>query len=75
MMEDGMKKDGGPAFPTEHMDTGYESKPYMPSSGMLLRDWFAGMSLRGIELGAMSYEQAAKDAYKQADAMLEEREK
>jgi hypothetical protein len=60
---------GGPAFPTQ---TG--------SSGMTLRDWFAGQVLRGfisdpdVRLNDESIPQIAKTCYEMADAMLEARE-
>lgn len=73
--------DGGPAFPWEDMkDTTGEPRP---TSGMSLRDWFAGMALQSIltaarqghlsrissddPLGPKDY---AVSAYANADAML-----
>ena len=44
--------------------------------GMTLRDYFAGQAMIGFASGyELSYENIAYMAYKQADAMLEEREK
>lgn len=76
-------KDGGPAFPFkfefEHPDAG----PLIEhSSGMSLRDWFAGMALQGVislyKGGNEQFESYRKDmvevAYQLADAMLKERE-
>lgn len=79
----GERKDGGPAFPTEHVDTGYESQPYVPSPGMSLRDWFAGQALNGIIASSANPaatsvpipSDAVKSAFAYADAMLAESEK
>ena len=62
------KNDGSPAFPD------------VWSRGMSLRDWFAGQSLAGQrsvegENVFLLASTAAKLAYADADAMLEEREK
>jgi hypothetical protein len=44
--------------------------------GMTLRDYFAGQTLCGTcSIGDLTYEERAELAYKQADAMLKEREK
>lgn len=77
-------KTGGPAFPFNAGEFGYE-----PSSGMMLRDWFAGQALSGIsgefidklrrrdyshdemQLAVKSF---AKFAFVFADAMLAARE-
>ena len=67
--------DGGPAFPTHgNPDT-------FTSSGMSLRDWFAGMAMQGILAssdnqngGYVTLEAMASDAWKTADAMLKARE-
>ena len=63
-------KTGGAAFPSE-----YE----MFSSGMTLRDYFAGQALPGLMphyIGTgEKYDRLAAEAYKIAHAMLEEREK
>lgn len=61
--------DGGPAFPVEN-DFNKEYK-----EGMSLRDWFAGMALQTLlsndDEGTI--ESTARDAYRYAAAMLEER--
>lgn len=63
-----MKKDGGPAFPTDTLD------------GMTLRDWFAGQALAGMMAGKVWESLVIRDypeaeAYRMADAMLAERNK
>lgn len=70
--------DGGAAFPrpTTVADGFIESQA---QDGMTLRDYFAGQTLLGIvsinKYGRYSPEDAAKDAYQYADAMLAERNK
>ena len=62
--------DGGPAFPRDSENLYYE--------GMSLRDWFAGQALfkHYIEPSVRINEKdIAEQCYKQADAMLKEREK
>lgn len=73
-------KDGGPAFPTHNDIDCLE--------GMSLRDYFAARAIQGIRAGAYkklvskcgydtrfySSDEAAKLAYKDADAMLKARE-
>jgi hypothetical protein len=62
--------DGGPVFP-QHSDT-------CQQEGLTLRDFFAGCSLIGIRAcpdHAPSNQVAAAAAYKDARAMLEERER
>jgi hypothetical protein len=77
--------DGGPAFPHRELnsDGQYEFSP-----GASLRDWFAGMAMQGLlvqfaglamqgllvhdDEGVIS--EAARDAYRYADAMLKARE-
>jgi hypothetical protein len=68
--------DGGPAFPfSKEMET---ISGLQFSTGMTLRDWFAGQALVGlltqpaeIEFGASHF---AKASYEMADAMLKARE-
>lgn len=70
-----MERDnGGPAFPSEPSNT--------LNLGMSMRDYFAGQALcgniasfAGYEYKYPSFKQFAEDAYKQADAMLKERNK
>lgn len=63
------KNDGGQAaFPNEH------------DWGMSLRDYFAGQALMGFSSNTRQYydtdhENDAKRSYKQADAMIAERDK
>lgn len=62
--------DGGPAFPAhpEHYDN--------DTTGMTLRDWFAGQNLLRLKYDLnKSYAETAAEAYRMADAMLEERMK
>lgn len=68
---------GGPAFPETPVGETYEG-----SSGMSLRDYFAAKALPGCIAAIMSLEchrwfptDFAQEAYKMADAMLEERAK
>ena len=76
------KKDGGPAFPNDN-----DPHPQNWSTGMTLRDWFAGQALPalmakaykvlegtlGLEDGITVFSVASKAAYRCADAMLEAR--
>ncbi len=68
-------KDGGPAFPCE----GGPEKRLYPSSGMSLRDYFAGQALAGMNArdsydhGQKTPSDRAAVAYTDADAMLTER--
>lgn len=79
-----------PAFPALKYETrddhGQLIGEYASEQGMTLRDWFAGMALNGMlsyslheQNGNWScnadHEGRAKDAYAQADAMLEQRSK
>ena len=70
-------KDGGPAFPkAAEFDQQGNFFDY-GNSGMTLRDWFAGQALAGTLLysgGTGQFEDYAKQAYMQADAMLAARE-
>jgi hypothetical protein len=49
-------------------------------NGMTLRDYFAAKAMQGMLAGLLAYghdimwDQVAKDAYKQADAMMKARE-
>ncbi len=70
--------DGGPAFPAfETNDAGELEHNFL---GMSLRDWFASQALVGLGTNVNSgFEnddcaKRARLAYKQADAMLHERE-
>jgi len=60
-------KDGGPAFPTDHV------KHYPSHSGMSLRDYFAAKALQGIvalQDGCGDKHSTARYCYEYADAML-----
>lgn len=75
--------DGGPAFPSPNAgEWGFNSKNervFCPdvTSGMTLRDWFAGMALQGFaahpDNNDWTREEVARDSYGWADAMLAER--
>lgn len=73
------EQNGGPAFPVQHYVNSDGETFTSEPTGMLLRDWFAGMVLNGlIEQGDLVKYPAkvlASDAYEMADAMLREREK
>lgn len=73
------RDNGGPAFPcNDHPSLGYGE-----TTGMTLRDWFAGQALGGLTVGwndmPGSYAECtggvASAAYGIADAMLAERNK
>ena len=73
--------DGGPAYPYVQMSeaTGQPINGCF-SPGMTLRDWFAGQALAGMIAWGGRYAKGmegkgAEECYKQADAMLTEREK
>lgn len=66
------KYDAGPAFPfsvPRDFTAAHE--------GMSLRDWFAGMAIVGTvnHPEASHFEEAAKQAYEMADALIKERYK
>ena len=76
--------DGGPAFP--NMDSGELDKaPVLVSTGMSLRDWFAGQAIvgwmatyshsNGPEANVRDIPDFAKTAYVIADALIAERAK
>jgi hypothetical protein len=66
--------DGGPAFPVLRETDNLAMPLYMASSGMTLRDWFAGMALQGqAHRFAHPHEHRellASDCYDIADAMI-----
>lgn len=81
-------KDGGPAFPVHHsIDGNWQREPLPEFCGMSLRDWLAGQALSGLlaepqpedgepdlGLGHDYAMNAARAAYRIADAMLKARE-
>ncbi len=77
------KDDGGPAFPNPACDGAqYEYRETWKElvGGMSLRDWFAGQAMRAMlnrdaAMYAHLWPAMANNAYKIADAMLEERNK
>ena len=73
-----MNADGGPAFPVPDLHPGAVQ---VGSSGMSLRDWFAGQALVAGGTGRMpgaievvNPHDVAKKCYTYADAMLRARE-
>lgn len=76
-------KNGGPAFPLldAYVDANGEHPVYASEGGMSLRDYFAAKAMHalishGVQVdGFATMNNAAKDAYRMADAMLAEREK
>jgi hypothetical protein len=74
-------QDGGPAFPhddfyeTELATDRLRKQVLIPaSSGMSLRDWFAGQALAGMcanpSCDSRSFRECAEYSYKHADEML-----
>jgi hypothetical protein len=69
-MGDAFDLPGGPAFPVSIPGAGDNG-----AHGMSLRDWFAGMAVSGVLVGARNATILAQEAYKLADAMLAERKR
>ena len=71
------KNDGGAAFPRMTERDG--KRIFVGHDGMTLRDWYAGQALAGLsanpEFASTSDCKCAEWSYRQADAMLAEREK
>lgn len=73
--------DGGPAFPVVHAiipQQGHFVTAPPAIHGMSLRDWFAGKALCGmmaLQFAGLSEREFARAAWRQADAMLAERER
>ena len=65
-------QDGGPAFP-------YWNLAENTNHGITLRDWFAGMAMQGMlsnpDFNGASDASVAGFAFRQADAMIEGRER
>lgn len=76
-----IKCDGGPAFPSGQKEwggTGWKEITEAQHKGLMLRDWFAGQVICGRLGDPSSFydpENAARWAYRLADAMLKERKK
>ena len=74
-----MKQNDIPAFPKAGLNAWNEAVSV--NTGMTLRDYFAAKALQGMltcqseETGFYEVKDAASEAYKFADAMLEERAK
>ena len=63
------KKTGGPAFPL------YRGQGYR-NDGMTLRDYFAAKAMQSLcQYAEWTEDEVAELAYRQADAMIAEREK
>ena len=65
------KDDGGPAFPCDSTN-----KQLPTQCGMSLRDWLAGQALnqrKMLSTGSWYADDAAREAYEIADAMLKAR--
>lgn len=78
------KNDGGAAFPQDKfLKVGDAHQLVERDFGMTLRDYFAGQALVGLNahnkggytVGYDSPEARAKESYKQADALIAERDK
>lgn len=74
-------EDGGPAFPETHVQPNGKEPGWHGRAGMTLRDYFAAKALQGYlasyanpgAINSPSPMDAAKSAYRYADAMLEAR--
>ncbi len=83
-MNNQTKDDGGPAFPVPpEAVVGNEGNLIVlneyglgPTSGMSLRDWFAGQALTASEWPRreQTYDSDARQCYAMADAMLKARQ-
>ena len=73
------KDNGGPAFPLPEIRRNEAGASYYQSAwpGMTLRDWFACQAMVGTLNfpDAPYFEEAAKQAYAMADAIIAERTK
>jgi len=74
------EKTGGAAFPTPRFMVDDESRILgfsINTDGMSLRDYFANTAMQALLAGGAhpNVHHLAADAYKAADAMLEERDK
>jgi hypothetical protein len=69
---------GGPAFPSLPIVQEFEGKRLTMTEGLTMRDYFAAKYLEGYmanpEIGFPEREDAAREAYLMADAMLRARE-
>lgn len=77
------RNDGGAAFPVfDGLSAGRDANEgnftIYGSDGMTLRDYFAAKAMQGIAASSLKYNdtaEAARDAYRIADAMIAERAK
>ena len=69
-----------PAFPSLHWVAPQGHSANENPQGMTLRDYFAAKAMQGMLAGLLAYghdimwDEIAKDAYREADAMLKARE-
>ena len=73
-----MKKPRNPyAFPSEEAIVFEDEANKISNSGMTLRDYFAAKAMQALlnDSPILNYDNIAEMAYKQANSMLEEREK
>lgn len=70
------RRTGGPAFPQNDL-SGYGIGPEYPTTGMMLRDFYAAHALTGLLSANATYggrsdnrEALSRDAFAHADAML-----
>jgi len=61
---------GGPAFP---VGLGTQRDPLTSSTGLTLRDWFAGRVVSCIADAVSDPDEVARQSYEIADSMLAER--
>ena len=72
---------GGPAFPSLPIVKEFEGKRLTMTEGLTMRDYFAAKAMQGLFASNAPHDHddaeifavVAEAAYKQADAMLEER--
>jgi len=62
--------DGGPAFPSGHIDVGADKVESATHDGMTLHQYYAGQALAGCLASNMDPSAAVRTAWLTADAML-----
>lgn len=63
-------KSGGPAFPLENPRYLENGDLFKQFPGMTLRQWYAGQALIGMAPRSTRHDEAAKEAFAFADAMV-----